>query len=478
MEAKRQRLGKSEKILCILVLLCVIFGNVINFGGIRFGGITLTLNRVGIPILAWYFLARLCLGKRSKAYALNKSFVLYLVMMIFWLLYGIVLLFFSQYSSLSDGMKELLNLFLGLLSVFCITQLCDTKELLFYFLKVLKIMICLLCLLAIIEMMSGFHFSSSKFFSDFSKEQFGYLFFRGLSLQQFFPITSIFYGINDFAAFLAIFFPLFYIDRTEKKKKRVANACLMFIIAFLLLVGDANIAFITIIIAIIFMLIMKVVNKYSVGNLAVMLLMQQWIVKWVANGTILIKGWIGSLGLIGGGSNAMAYATASWDAGAVTTIAASSQVVATQIQTAEKGYGSLYVRIMVMRDSIDMWLDSCLLGVGPSGFTNYLEKNGSRSSVVNPHNFWFEILSQYGIFVFVVYIGFLLYIFMINLKNYFFKKEFVLLRLLCIMVSYVFASIAPSNFLNYSYQWIILAVGITAIKLFSVRTIDLEGNKI
>ncbi len=476
MEVKRQRLRKSEKILCISVLLCVIFGHVIDFAGIRFAGLTLTLYRVGIPILAWYFLARLCLRYRSKPYILSRSFVLCLVVMSFWLLYGMVLMFISQYSSIFDGMKELLNLFLGILSVFCITECCNTKEILFYFLKVLKVMICILCLFAIVEMISGFHFTSSKYFSAYSIDQFRYLFFRGISLDQFFPVTSIFYGINDFAAFLAIFFPLFYIDRTEEKKLKIRNACMMFVITFLLLVGDANIAFITIIIAFLFMLALKVYNRYSVGSLTLLLFMQRWIVKWVANGIFLIKRWIGSLGLVREVSNAVVHSAASWDFGAVDTIANTGKVVAAQMQTAEQGYGSLYVRIMVMCDSIDMWLDSCLLGVGPSGFTNYLNRNGARSEIKNPHNFWLEILSQYGIFVFVAYIGFLLYIFMKNIKNYFLNKEFVLLRILCIMVSYVFASIAPSNFLNYSYQWIVLAVGIVSIKLFSGRTINLEGN--
>lgn len=462
-----QRLRKSEKILCILLLVFIIFGHVIKLGNVKVLGLTITLYRVGIPLLAWYYFVKTCMNKRQNLFNLNRTLLLFILVMCYWFIIGCGMMLISQYSPLNDGIKELLNLLLGLFSVFCIVECCNKRVAFEYFLKLLKIIVSMLCLAGFVEMLIGFHLPSSKYFNYFSAEQFWSLFFRGLSTKQFFPVTSIFYGINDFASFLAIFFPLFFIEKSMKTAVKMKNVVVMIGVAFILLVGDANIAYITVAIGVIFMLALKIINRYFVGSFAIILFMQQWGAQCIAKVLFGVKSWFGSLGAVERIISEQVNLGSIWDSGAVASLASTGEVIAVQMETAGQGYGSLYTRIMVMKDSIDMWLNSCLLGVGPSGYTHYLKKNGSRIEIVNPHNLWFEILSQYGIFVFVIYVGMLLYIFIKNIKFYFESKDFILAQILCILVSYVFASIAPSNFLNYSYQWIVPALGIVLIKLHS-----------
>ena len=124
-------------------------------------GLVLTLERLGIPLLAFIFISKRWKRKEWKFLFFSKSFYIYCGMMLFWILYGAALLFLSPYAPMHEGLKELLDLFIGLLSVYCIVECCYNLKLIHYFFKILRIFVIIFVIFALIEMISGIHFPSS-----------------------------------------------------------------------------------------------------------------------------------------------------------------------------------------------------------------------------------------------------------------------------------------------------------------------------
>ena len=370
-------------------------------------------------------------------------------------------------------MKELFDLFLGLLSVYCITEVCTKKEIYYYFIKIIKIFIGILSVIALMEIFCGIHLSGSRYAYPILIKDWGYKVVWGMTSETLFLPTTIFYGVNDFAAFLAIFFPLFFVNKTNTKKEKIRNIVMMIIIVFLLVIGDANIALLAVIMSIVFMAVLNGVDRYVIGQLLGVVCMQHWISNLLGTAIIYLKKRLANCENLQHYVENFGRDIKGIQMGAVNEFSEMTQVVISQVETAKKGSGSLYTRIMLMQDALDMWLASHLMGVGPKGFSNYLKRYGGRTKFVNPHNYWFEILAQYGIFVFIAYVGILFTIFLKNMKSYLQNKDFILMQIMCIIVSYIIASVAPSNFLGYSYQWVIWGMGLTANKLFSEeRTIS------
>lgn len=459
MNYRIQLFEKKDKIICIMILLCMIFGPIFTSGNYNIGGLILTLYRVGIPLIALYYFITRCKEKIFLKYFTTKIYLVYIIIFMFWILYGLILIYISQYSVLYDGIKEIMTLFLGMLSVYCITECCKDKEMFYYFFQILKIFVSVLCLFGLFEMLLDVHFPVSRYAYDYRFDQVGHIFELKLTSGKLYPVTTIFYGANDFSAFLAIFMPLFFLDKEISKKEKKKNILMISIISFILSINDANICLVSIAIAMIFMIILRrKVDRYLFGNLMVVFVMQQWIAKWIGKGIALLEKNIAKL------YQEDKVMISEETSNKITSVI---EEITSQVQNAEVCNGSLYVRIMLALDSLEMWIKSKFLGVGPDGFAQCLRLNGGRTHLVNPHNFWLEILSQYGFIVFIAYVGLLLYIFIKNIKNYMITKDLALVKYICILVVYVFASIAPSSFLDYSYQWIVLGLGLSAVKIFS-----------
>ena len=127
--------------------------------------------------------------------------------------------------------------------------------------------------------------------------------------------------------------------------------------------------------------------------------------------------------------------------------------------------GSSFNRIMLYIDTWTAVIDTKFLGIGPNYFVKYFTIHPSVSGLVNPHNFWLEILSQYGIVVFILYIFLLvtLYTKMIKIFKYKGNMEAVVFSIM--FVDYIIVSLESSSFINYTYQWILIALSIAFIHI-------------
>ena len=70
---------------------------------------------------------------------------------------------------------------------------------------------------------------------------------------------------------------------------------------------------------------------------------------------------------------------------------------------------------------------------------------------------------QYGLIIFILFVGALLYLYICLVKIYLANRDKVVLCAISMDSAYVFASFAPSVFLTYPYHWILIGISIILV---------------
>lgn len=123
--------------------------------------------------------------------------------------------------------------------------------------------------------------------------------------------------------------------------------------------------------------------------------------------------------------------------------------------------GSGGTRLAIYKDALFYSYETYGFGIGAGGFGHRMSHGYVpyfAEGITAPHNFWLEVLSQYGLGVFLAFVGWFLY-----MARMFFRKALVEFEIgpgfwgICCLISYGFASMANSSYLNQPYNWIFLA---------------------
>lgn len=130
--------------------------------------------------------------------------------------------------------------------------------------------------------------------------------------------------------------------------------------------------------------------------------------------------------------------------------------------------GSVAKRWNLLLSGLWLLAESMGFGVGPGGFVVLLQQGTApydTGGLVSPHNFWIEVLSQYGIPVFVGFILWILYLsrgavreLMRNTDG----SDYVAPRrvaetILVALAGYFFAAVANSSYMTQSTNWMFWA---------------------
>ncbi|MCS7245346.1 MAG: O-antigen ligase family protein [candidate division WOR-3 bacterium] len=135
------------------------------------------------------------------------------------------------------------------------------------------------------------------------------------------------------------------------------------------------------------------------------------------------------------------------------------------IQTAKAGRDfSTIIRENLYKSSVEYFLESKGLGVGV-GQLRYLLEESPKYYVFyfrDPHNFYLEILTKFGIFVFIAYILYLIYIIvncLVSIKNPFSRA------ILLSIVGFLFGSISPYSLVLFYPFWAFLVLVMNYFKV-------------
>lgn len=128
--------------------------------------------------------------------------------------------------------------------------------------------------------------------------------------------------------------------------------------------------------------------------------------------------------------------------------------------TLEKYYNSSKIRAALIFNGIHFVTESDFLGIGPGQY-RYRHKTHQikvySKTNISPHFWLIEIISQYGILIFLPYVSFLIWIFIIGLKNM--RKDLFLgLTIINSLIIFGLSSLLPSSFLILDINWIFVSI--------------------
>lgn len=447
MNIKIEKDNKVDYIIGAAIIVVSIIG-VFPIGDFKLFGIVMTYYRLLVPLFLAFYIVEGFANRRWSTIAKNKLLVIGMLIAIVWIIYGCIQIIANNTISDKENLKELMTLAIGFVSIGLIVRSLQEPRSFQYMIYALKSIYCGLILLGLIEMITGWHLYTSQYCDLQQIEYYNQLHpLEPIDKFVSYNATGIFYGPNDFAAFLAIFAPLF-LKHEIRKISNIFNTAVL-LAAFLLIIrNDAWITFIALLIGLIVYIILTHAKLSNVLiKAAGIYLIYRWGVK--AFYTLIMKGYELFLPYrtIPEGIKVAVQGT-----GTVET------VVAAQVGGMNEGYGSLFLRINTYLEGIkETFTKTYGLGFGPNGFSRYFSEYAIAPVLANPHCLWLEIFSQYGIIIFSLYVGYLIYIYIKLIKLYLQERCVEYAVIIAMDTVLVFASFSPSTFLAYAYQWILIA---------------------
>ncbi len=412
-------INKKFFIIFFFVFTCF-FGDLIILPGPKIMGITITLYRVFIPII---FL--LCIYRELRyksSIKISKLMLCAIFVLMFMIVYGFGAMMISPYVPASNGFKELLSLLYSIMIMFCAWYFCrndDDRTMV----KALCFFLIVVVILSLAEYYTGYHFSTSRFM--YSPKQAKII--PGLNMCKSAPMvasTGIFYNENDLCAFLVIFMPFLFMLGGKLSKHTVKYLFCLLILA-LIVFNDATICLAAFAVALL-AYILSFLNLSKIKHFRnVMFVLMAFIVVLPFISPIIMS-------VIDG--------------------------ISYKFNSLSNSRSTLAIRIITSLRSIETAFDSYGLGIGPAAFTDYFSVHYPNNYVYAPHNFLFEVLSEYGVINFTLVVTLWIVLIIKLIKQYRRTKEQILAVLIAAMLSFCLACLAPSSFIGYSYTWLLVGV--------------------
>lgn len=391
-----------------------------SFSDIRVMGLVMTPERVLIPFLA----ILVVINRFSLKSVVDRSIIYWIVFFVVWIAVGFALLFLSEYTNIHAGLKEMLTIVLAFLTSYLLMTALKEKEYIFFSINVVKTILVIAIIFALFEISTGNHLSTSYFVLE--------------------PLTTInkgatfaYYGINDFSAFITLLCPVFLLTNKETCQRFFSGICLT-LIFYINIINDARFCVLAMMLG--FLITLILYKKINSKNIILIVLSIMFIVFI----TLFINKYIDLN---------------------------STLINKIESRTQEEIYGfynhngSMYLRFKIYMDSLSASINNFFIGFGPNSFRNYFTVHPSESNLINPHSMFLEILFNYGIAFLAGLIYFIVKIIKFCGKYYRVYNNIEYLIALVMVFLYIIVSFAPSNFINYSYQWYPFVIGICLINL-------------
>lgn len=356
---------------------------------------------------------------------------LYLQFLSLWLSYAALSLAWAL--SEADAIRDIIFLFMAASVVFFVVYYFsngkDLKRLYYLWLAVLGGLL----LVGIWEHLTGQHLSVSGFYGE-TRARF-----------MFMP-TGFFRNPNDFATFLALSTPfvLALIRYRRGIFSRSIGLAMLFTSLYLLLVTYSRANYLAVILEVVFLLtfLFKIKAKFKAIILGCLLILA--LVIALPGPTQRIAGIIGEQ---------IESITSPWSL----------------------SYGSTDVRINLIKNSLVFLGRTAGFGVGAGNAEYWMEHFAvyDTRGILNPHNWWDEILVDYGIFVFagyvLFYLGLLARLYGIHRHLADGAEKMICEALLVALVGFSLASISSSSIMALRPQWFLFAFALAFLNYQRIK---------
>ncbi|WP_335384875.1 O-antigen ligase family protein [Neobacillus drentensis] len=340
-----------------------------------------------------------------------------LVFLGFWFYYGCLSIIWS--TNKATGIKELYYFCLFLVLIIVLVYLLQSKmqnswiAISFWFFGLVIVLICL------IEFAFNIHLPTSRFIIEAER-------FSDIQARR---ATAFFYNENDLSVFLVLVFP-FYLTGLLNKS------------IFFKLISAAGM------ISIIF------INYYNDARLSMGANLIQFFLFVLLTKKNLINKGIRLLLLISPFILVIAFS-----------VGVPFLQKETLFEGIKEGHGSAFIRMNLYLNSLYATFQSFMLGVGPGNFQYNIYPMFNTLGIINPHNWWLEILTNYGFVVFVGYCCFFIFIlsrlysiFRLDKKN-----NSLALTYLLSYCGFIFACLSPSSLFYFWPMWFFYGVSLAYI---------------
>lgn len=423
----------TNRIIALLIPVVVLLGN-FSIGGARVAGVVITYYRLFIPV---FFIVVLLLDFQEASGSLGRNTLAeqkmtkaLLGVTFIWLVYGVTTIFLFPYATMHEGLQELLALVLGVMTAVIIIIVCadGASD---YVVAGIKIALAITLLIGLYELLTANHLSTARVsdpeFIRRNQEIFG----AEAENLKFYVAMSVCNNENDYSALIAVLSPFYFLRTGKSRVLRVLDILALCLALIILYQNNAFICFVAFILGIV---------------IALVVALKTWNERIGITAALVLTRIALALGIIRFGDGA----------------ASMSATLLAQLENDNLGMGSMYYRINTYRVTlIETFRTSKGLGFGAGSFTNYFSQLAdSEKIMINPHCFWFEILSEYGVLIFGLFALFLI-ILMLEVIRKMFKAESQLPAVVGASgFALIIASVAPSSYLKTGYYWIPVALAV------------------
>jgi teichuronic acid biosynthesis protein TuaE len=158
---------------------------------------------------------------------------------------------------------------------------------------------------------------------------------------------------------------------------------------------------------------------------------------------------------------------------------------ASAVRQIEDQRASGKIRVNLFLNGLYFFRDSGGLGLGAGNFNSYMEERpyfptSSKShpeNVVFPHNWWMELLTEYGLLIFCLYVLTFVFLFSRVVQTYRAAVDPVSRRigqfLITALAGFLIVCMAPGYFIAFMPQW--LLIGMSLAYIASFRTMQVHS---
>lgn len=422
---KNELITNIPLFLTFIMIITAVIGPA--FFAFSVGSFSLFPLRITIILLFTYFILQLLKVKKisfERIYVKN-----YLFFLLIWMLYSALSLLWAL--SKEDGIRNVLILFSGIsivfLCVFYVRKIRDLNIIFNIWLWILP----MLLLLGIWNVFTGEHLSISGLANAAERHRF--------------VPTAVFVNPNNFATYLSLSVPfvLAFIRHSELKGKYIIGNTLLIFTIYLLLMTGSRANYIALLIGLIFWFVL--INSFK-SKMKILF-------------TLILSGIL--FAVLFGSSNSLP----------VMNFTEGINIEQFSNEAEIQG-SSIEIRNNLIKNSLIFLTESFGFGVGSGNIEYYMENKYHfyTYGVLNVHNWWIEVLVNYGIFIFLLYLLFMLAIFMNLLKSVKDKNLSIIEKkiseaLLVGFIIFIIASISSSSLIDFGPQWIFWGMTLVLINL-------------
>ncbi|KAA6474966.1 teichuronic acid biosynthesis protein TuaE [Bacillus swezeyi] len=421
----------SPEQLMLPILYLLIAATFVNnaFFTVKLGFFSLFPYRILLLLAAVWFTAEVLKGSSHLEKWQPVQVKGILMFFAFWFCYGMISLLWVK--SVTDGVKYLSLLAMGMFFVFLIVMYFQKLDRLLAFYYIWMVMTIFLMVIGFYNHFTLHHLPSSTLYD-------------GPHYKQHYP-TSVFFNQNDFATFLSIsfFFYVAFFKNMKNSYMKMAGLILALCSVYLIFLTGSR---------------ASILGVAAGLALYVFILLPRIFKKWA---------------LIAAATGFIAFAALF--SGKITDTFYQYFLAPQTTHDFSEPLPSNVARANLLKNAGHYVLDTYGFGVGAGNVPYYLEHHAlfDTDQVVEVHNWLVEIMANFGVIMMLGYLT--MYIYLIVVLYRFYKRrltgryKLLIEGLLAALVSFLVSSISPSSVSNLYFHWVFLALVIAAVNTFRIK---------